>query len=169
KFVADAMGGACSAEINGSSWLDALTFDTSTSQGNTNAVAYGYTYVQIPKATVYGTGLCEAPRGALGHWIKIQNKKIANYQCVVPSTWNNGPRGSSYSDLGVAESVLYGLKVCDGDPTSNTTLQNEAALNIARMLHPYDFCTACAVHVVSPEGKELVKFTFDPDGKIMRI
>ncbi len=170
KFVADAMGGACSAELNGSSWLDALTFVSSTSEGGTNNVAYGYTYVQIPKATVYGTGLCEAPRGALGHWIKIQNKKIANYQCVVPSTWNNGPRGDGGpTDLGVTESVLYGLQVCAGDPANDVSLQNDAALNIARMIHPYDLCTACAVHVVSPEGKELVKFTFDPDGKIRRI
>ncbi len=117
-----------------------------------------------------GTGLAEAPRGALGHWITIQNKKVARYQCVVPSTWNNGPRGSDYNDLGVTESALYGLKVCNaGNISNNEALQNTAALNIARMLHPYDLCIACAVHVVSPEGKEIMKFTLDLDGKIRKI
>lgn len=165
KFVADAIGGGVNG---GSSWLDSLTFTPAT-QGATQAVAYGYTYVPIPKATVMGTGLCEAPRGALGHWITIQSKKIGRYQCVVPSTWNNGPRGANSTDLGVSESVLIGLQACNGDPTSDPGLMNDAVLNIARMLHPYDFCTACAVHIVSPEGKELAKFSFDSDGKIRRI
>ena len=45
---------------------------------------------------------------------------------------------------------------------------NDAVLNVARMLHPYDFCIACAVHVVTPDGKELVKFQMDTDGKITK-
>lgn len=159
KFIADAMGGSCSLEGN-TSWLDALTFSTAT-QGANKDVAFGYTYVQIPKATKMGTGLAEAPRGALGHWITIQNKKIARYQCVVPSTWNACPRGIDNNDLGPAEAALIGVPV--------GTNANDAALNIARMLHPYDFCIACAVHIVNPEGKEIAKFTMDTDGSVKRL
>jgi len=122
----------------------------------------GYVYAEIPKANVYGAGLAEAPRGALGHWITIQSKKIANYQCVVPSTWNCGPRSTS-TMLGPAESVLIGLQP---SVSGNT---NDMIVNIARMLHPYDFCIACAVHVVTPDGKDIAKFEMGLDGKIKKL
>jgi hydrogenase large subunit len=172
KYVADAMSGAVDA---GNSWLDALTLVSATdfhpSDPNVAApynVAYGYQYVQIPrKRTLFGTGLAEAPRGALGHWINIEDQKIANYQCVVPSTWNACPKGANPTDRGPAESVLIGVPACTGNPATGNNL-NDAILNAARMLHPYDFCIACAVHIVTPEGKELAKFKMDSDGKITK-
>jgi len=158
KFVADAMY----------TWLDELTlnhtagtvgdYDTYTTSLRTGS---GYSYVAIPKATVKGEGLAEAPRGALGHWITIQSKKIANYQCVVPSTWNAGPKSTS-AKRGPAESVLMGLNPATGGNV------NDAICNIARMLHPYDFCIACAVHVVTPDGKDIAKFEMGLDGKIIK-
>jgi hydrogenase large subunit len=157
KMVADAMY----------SWLDDLTLNhTAGTTANSREVytstvntGSGYVYVKIPKATVNGEGLAEAPRGALGHWITIQGKKIANYQCVVPSTWNCCPRGNG-NVTGPAESALTGV------PASTSIDPNSAICNIARMLHPYDFCIACAVHVVNPEGKEIAKFKMDLDGGI---
>jgi hydrogenase large subunit len=158
KLVADAMY----------SWLDELTVNhASGTNGSYDvytlgvATGSGYSYVPIPKPTVTGEGLAEAPRGALGHWITIQSKKISSYQCVVPSTWNCGPR-SSATKLGPAESVLIGLNPATGG------VANDAICNIARMLHPYDFCIACAVHLVTPEGKEIAKFKMDLDGNITK-
>jgi hydrogenase large subunit len=156
KYVADAMYG----------WLDQLSISTATSDGaptnpytTTTAVSSGYSYVAIPKSAS-GEGLAEAPRGALGHWITIANKKIASYQCVVPTTWNACP-GNTTIGAGPAESVLNGLNI--------GTNENDAILNIARMLHPYDFCIACAVHVVNPEGKEITKFEMGLDGSIKKL
>ena len=82
-----------------------------------------------------GYGLTEAARGALGHWIDIKGKKIANYQCVVPTTWNCSPR----DDRGVpgpVEQALIGVPVA------------EAAnpVEIARVVRSFDPCLACAVH-----------------------
>jgi len=156
KYVADAMY----------DWLDELVLSTATNDGFAShtytvstSVSSGYSYVAIPKTTATGEGLAEAPRGALGHWISIANKKIAGYQCVVPSTWNACPSGNSVA--GPAESVLNGLAVGENE--------NDAVLNIARMLHPYDFCIACAVHVVTPEGKEITKFEMGLDGSLKKL
>jgi len=172
KYIADALGG----DVDGlGSWLDQLTLVAATDfdaldSAAANNVAFGYTYYPIPKKlSLSGTGLAEAPRGALGHWISIVDQKIANYQCVVPTTWNNCPKGSGPTDRGPSESALYGIPVCVGNPTVNSVLLNDAVLNISRMLHPYDFCIACAVHVVTPEGKELAKFKMDTDGKITKF
>lgn len=165
KFIADAIGGGIDAAASGS-WLSSLSLVAATNGGNN--VAYGYTYVAIPKATVQGTGLAEAPRGALGHWITIQSKKIGNYQCIVPSTWNCCPKGANPTDRGPAEAALIGLPACAGDPSASAGLLGDAVLNISRMLHPYDFCIACAVHLVTPEGKEIAKFKMDTDGKVTR-
>ncbi len=65
------------------SWVDQLVANASC-----------YTYKRIPKQISTGYGLTEAPRGALGHWIKIEGRKVAKYQCVVPSTWNFSPKGA---------------------------------------------------------------------------
>jgi len=161
KYVADAMY----------SWLDDLTLNHDTTSVATGAGAYtatfktgsGYVEHTMPKAISYGEGLAEAPRGALGHWIKIANKKIANYQCVVPSTWNCGPKGGTGAQRGPAESVLQGIVA------SASHNADDAICNIARMLHPYDFCIACAVHVVAPDGKEITKFEMGLDGKTKKL
>ena len=91
-----------------------------------------------------GAGLHEAPRGALGHWIHIRDGRIANYQCVVPSTWNGGPRDAK-GQRGPYEEALVGNPVADpGKP-----------LEILRTVHSFDPCMACGVHVVDLGRREL--------------
>lgn len=93
-----------------------------------------------------GYGLYEAPRGALGHWIKIKNGKIENYQCVVPSTWNGSPRDAK-GQRGPYEASLIGTPVADPNKP----------VEILRTVHSFDPCMACAVHVLDPDGKEIIK------------
>ncbi len=93
-----------------------------------------------------GYGLHEAPRGALGHWVKIKNGKIENYQCVVPSTWNGSPRDAK-GQKGPYESALIGTPVADPNKP----------VEILRTIHSFDPCMACAVHVVDSQRKEFVK------------
>ena len=88
-----------------------------------------------------GMGLNEAPRGAIGHWIDIQNQKIGNYQMVVPSTWNFGPRCAS-GKPGPMEKALENIPVAD----------LEKPLEVLRTVHSMDPCIACAVHVIDPEN-----------------
>ena len=97
-------------------------------------------------AEAMGVGFMEAPRGALGHWIVIRNGKIANYQAVVPSTWNAGPRDPQGQE-GAYEAALKGHVLYD--PTK--------PIEILRTIHSFDPCLACAVHVVDPGGEELIR------------
>jgi hydrogenase large subunit len=96
--------------------------------------------------TCQGVGFMEAPRGGLAHWIVIENKKIANYQAVVPSTWNAGPRDSE-GQPGAYEAALAGHALHDP----------EQPIEILRTIHSFDPCIACAVHVTDPDGEELVE------------
>jgi len=91
-----------------------------------------------------GYGLAEAPRGSLGHWVRIENGLVANYQAVVPSTWNASPRDYK-GRMGAYEASLIGTKVADP----------EQPLEILRTVHSFDPCIACAVHIVDTKGKEL--------------
>ena len=91
-----------------------------------------------------GYGPEEAPRGALCHWIHIKDKKIENYQIVVPSTWNASPRDAK-GQHGAYESALIGTKVAD----------SKRPVEILRTIHSFDPCLACATHVLSPEGEVL--------------
>jgi Ni,Fe-hydrogenase I large subunit len=93
-----------------------------------------------------GAGFHEAPRGALGHWVHIVDGEIANYQCVVPSTWNAGPR-DAMGQAGPYEQAIVGSPIADP----------EQPLEILRTVHSFDPCMACGVHVLDPSGKELVK------------
>ncbi len=93
-----------------------------------------------------GAGFMEAPRGALAHWIVIRDGRIANYQAVVPSTWNAGPRDPQGQD-GAYEAALKGHYLHDP----------KQPIEILRTIHSFDPCIACAVHVVDPQGEELVK------------
>ena len=97
-------------------------------------------------STAKGVGFMEAPRGALAHWIVIKDGKIDNYQAVVPSTWNAGPRDSTGQD-GAYEAALAGHKLHDP----------KQPIEILRTIHSFDPCIACAVHVTDPDGEELVK------------
>lgn len=94
-----------------------------------------------------GVGLMEAPRGALSHWIVIKDGKIDNYQAVVPSTWNAGPRDAN-GVPGPYEAALMDRHNLH-DP--------KQPLEIQRTIHSFDPCLACAVHVVDPNGEELVQ------------
>ena len=100
-----------------------------------------------------GYGLAEAPRGALGHWVKIKDGKIENYQAVVPSTWNASPRDAK-NRMGAYEASLIGTKVANVDQP----------LEILRTVHSFDPCIACAVHLVDTKGKELGVYKIDPAG-----
>ncbi|MCU7931900.1 MAG: nickel-dependent hydrogenase large subunit [Candidatus Thiodiazotropha sp. (ex Codakia rugifera)] len=93
-----------------------------------------------------GVGFSEAPRGALGHWIRIKDTRIDNYQCVVPTTWNGSPRDSE-GNIGAFEASLMNTKV----------ERAEEPVEILRTLHSFDPCLACSTHVMSEEGRELAK------------
>ena len=97
-------------------------------------------------AEASGYGWHEAPRGALGHWIKIKDQKILNYQAVVPSTWNASPRDAK-GQRGPYEAALVGTPVAD--PAK--------PLEILRTIHSFDPCLACAVHVMDATGNEVIK------------
>ncbi|WP_445367892.1 nickel-dependent hydrogenase large subunit [Methylomonas sp. BW4-1] len=97
-------------------------------------------------SSVKGVGFTEAPRGALGHWLKIEDTKIANYQCVVPTTWNGSPRDEQ-GNIGAFEASLMNTKVEVPDEP----------VEILRTLHSFDPCLACSTHVISPDGTELTR------------
>jgi len=94
-----------------------------------------------------GVGLMEAPRGGLSHWIVVDDGKISNYQAVVPSTWNAGPRDTQ-GQPGAYEAALQDNHVMQ-DP--------KQPIEILRTIHSFDPCIACAVHVTDPDGEELVQ------------
>ncbi len=91
-----------------------------------------------------GAGFTEAPRGALGHWIKIKDGKIDNYQCIVPTTWNGSPRDGK-GQIGAFEASLMNTPLAKADEP----------LEILRTLHSFDPCLACSTHVMSPDGQEM--------------
>ena len=93
-----------------------------------------------------GVGTVAAPRGMLGHWVKIKDGKIENYQCVVPTTWNGSPRDGK-GQIGAFEASLM-----------NTPVERaEEPLEILRSLHSFDPCLACSTHVMSPDGQEMAE------------
>jgi len=92
-------------------------------------------------AEAKGVGLTEAPRGALAHWIVIKDRKIANYQLVVPSTWNAAPRDAG-GQRSAYEASLIGTPVHDP----------KLPLEIIRTIHSFDPCLACAVHLYDDRG-----------------
>jgi quinone-reactive Ni/Fe-hydrogenase large subunit len=129
-------------------WVDELAANAAKGDLST------WTEFDFDKVSVdtQGMGLAEAPRGALGHWVKIANGKVTNYQAVVPSTWNAGPRDAN-GQLGAYEASLIGTKVADP----------EQPLEIIRTIHSFDPCIACAVHVLNTKGKELSTYKVDPN------
>ena len=102
-----------------------------------------YTLNQVPERGS-GVGLWEAPRGALAHFNSIDGKKLKNYQCVVPTTWNASPRDDK-GNRGPLEEALVGTPVQDP----------EQPLEILRVAHSFDPCIACAVHIIHPETNEV--------------
>ncbi len=120
KLVADAMDG----------WLDELVVDEPV-----------YAESDIP-VSASGIGLTEAPRGALGHWINIQNSKIDRYQVITPTNWNASPM-DYFGQLGPIEQALIGTPVAD----------ETQPIEILRVVHSFDPCLACSVHMLKP-GKD---------------
>ena len=100
-----------------------------------------------PKKAI-GVGHAEAPRGALAHWINIEDGKIANYQLVVPTTWNASPRDGK-GGLSAYESALVGTPVAN----------EQQPLEILRTIHSFDPCMACSVHLYDEDGKTISRIS----------
>lgn len=100
----------------------------------------------VPQSS-QGVGFVEAPRGGLSHWIRIEKGKVANFQLVVPTTWNCGPRDAK-NVLGPCEEALIGTPIADP----------KRPVEILRTVHSFDPCIACAVHVIDGETNEVHKF-----------
>ena len=105
-------------------------------------------HTEIPSGEFRGVGFHEAPRGTLSHWMVIKNKKIENYQAVVPSTWNASPRDEK-GVLGPYEASLVGNPVADA----------ERPLEVLRTIHSFDPCLSCAIHALDARGEELSRVT----------
>lgn len=103
-------------------------------------------YPESWPTSAFGVGYTEAPRGALAHWVVINDGRIANYQAVVPSTWNAGPRDGEGRE-GPYEAALRGHRL--HDPAQ--------PIEILRTIHSFDPCIACAVHLVDPNGDGLMQ------------
>jgi Ni,Fe-hydrogenase I large subunit len=134
KVLADRIGGWLDELADNMAKRDLRIADTSKWEPNS-----------WPKDAV-GAGFHEAPRGALAHWVHIKDRKIANYQCVVPSTWNASPRDNA-KKRGPYEEALLGTPVADPN----------RPVEILRTLHSFDPCIACGVHVVDAAGNEVVR------------
>jgi hydrogenase large subunit len=101
---------------------------------------------EFPNGIQKGFGFHEAPRGVLSHWVVIEDGKINNYQAVVPSTWNAGPRNQDDA-MGPYEASLMG----------NPIAQEEKPLEVLRTIHSFDPCLSCAIHLHDNKKKELVR------------
>ncbi len=135
KILADAMQG----------WFDGLV--TNIKAGDTDTFNETLWDPATWPAEARGVGFMEAPRGALGHWVVIEDGKIANYQAVVPSTWNAGPRDPS-GQPGAYEAALQ----------DNHVLANvDQPVEILRTIHSFDPCIACAVHLMDENGEEALR------------
>jgi [NiFe] hydrogenase large subunit len=117
--------------------------ETGVKGGDTNL----YTEWTMPKDPVQGVGFVNAPRGGLSHWINIKDGKIENFQLVVPSTWNLGPRCGN-DKASPVEEALEGTPIADP----------KRPVEILRTVHSYDPCIACGVHVIDPESNEVHRF-----------
>ena len=105
-----------------------------------------YTPYELPDESA-GMGFVDAARGALLHAVEIKDKKIANYQCVVPSTWNLSPR-DDMGQPGPVEQAIIGTKVRD----------ENNPFEIVRIVRSFDPCIACAVHLITPKGRKLAEY-----------
>ncbi|MFZ1413140.1 MAG: nickel-dependent hydrogenase large subunit [Defluviicoccus sp.] len=105
-----------------------------------------YNRPRFPRGEIQGFGYHEAPRGVLSHWAVIRDGKIANYQAVVPSTWNAGPRDERDA-LGPYEASLLGNPVADP----------QKPLEVLRTIHSFDPCLACAIHMHDPVNRDIVR------------
>ncbi|MCG9731591.1 nickel-dependent hydrogenase large subunit [Shewanella sp. Isolate13] len=128
------------------------TFDAMLTNMQSDEATYVKPEIDSSKEYV-GHAMIEAPRGMLSHWIRIKNGLVENYQAVVPTTWNAGPVDAN-GQMGPYEASLIGLKL--EDPTK--------PLEVIRIIHSFDPCMACAVHVMDYKGQNLGEFKIDPNG-----
>jgi hydrogenase large subunit len=98
-----------------------------------------------------GVGMTEAPRGALAHWVRIDSERIAHYQVVTPTCWNASPRDDK-GVLGPMEKALVGTPIADA----------ERPLEALRVVHSFDPCLSCAVHVMRPDGRPVAVLRSGP-------
>jgi quinone-reactive Ni/Fe-hydrogenase large subunit len=98
-------------------------------------------------ATAKGAGIFEVPRGVLSHFIRIKEAKVANYQVVAPTTWNASPK-DGLGQRGLYEEALIGIKITNPS----------RPLEVLRVIHSFDPCLACAVHVIDTKGRELSEY-----------
>jgi [NiFe] hydrogenase large subunit/hydrogenase large subunit len=125
-------------------WIDEL--ETNMNSGNLSIHNGSLWDPSTWPAQAVGWGVTEAPRGALGHWVRIEDGIIANYQCVVPSTWNGSPR-DALGQRGPWEEALIGTPVADP----------QKPVEILRTIHSFDPCMACAVHVLDADRREVTR------------
>jgi quinone-reactive Ni/Fe-hydrogenase large subunit len=109
-----------------------------------------YQFESLP-TTAQGRAVLEVPRGTLSHFVRIDEAKVANYQAVVPTTWNASPKDGS-GVRGPYEEAIVGLKLADP----------QQPLEVLRAVHSFDPCLACAVHVINAEGKSLAEYRVAP-------
>ena len=113
-----------------------------------------YDFAELPQETK-GRTFLEVPRGVLSHFVNIKEQKIANYSVIAPTTWNATPK--NYDALrGAYEEALIGIKVLD----------TSKPLEVLRVIHSFDPCLACAVHIVDTKGKELSRYKINSFCKI---
>jgi Ni,Fe-hydrogenase I large subunit len=143
-IIADAMAG----------WLDELQRNVAAGDLDTWT---SFNFDEVSK-NAEGYGLTEAPRGSLGHWVRIKDGKIDNYQAVVPTTWNAAPRDGK-GRPGAYEAALVGVKLARPDEP----------LEILRTIHSFDPCLACAVHLVDARGRDLGRYEVVPSGGFGRV
>jgi hydrogenase large subunit len=146
-----------------------------------------YAYTPMPRSLKSGRGLTEAPRGALGHWITTEFRRVVNYQCVVPSTWNACGRDAAGVEGPIEQTLMgnnggavYGIPVPPAATTSTSlytgyvgdgagTTADEMVNRVLKAIHPYDICIACSVHLMDSKGNTIAKFRQDTDGRITKI
>ncbi|MCG6966439.1 MAG: nickel-dependent hydrogenase large subunit [Chromatiaceae bacterium] len=135
KLIADKM----------QSWMDTLIANIKA--GNTRTFNEKLWEPSSWPKQAKGVGFMEAPRGGLAHYIVIKDQKIDNYQAVVPSTWNAGPRDAQ-NQAGAYEAALQ----------DNHELHDPMQpVEILRTIHSFDPCIACAVHLTDEDGEEMLQ------------
>jgi hydrogenase large subunit len=106
------------------------------------------TYTQLPlPASGAGVGLTEAPRGGLGHWLTFSSQRLTNYQVLTPTCWNVSPR-DDFGQMGALEQALIGVTVQDINQP----------IELLRIVHSFDPCTGCSIHVIDSEKNLKSKF-----------
>jgi len=104
-------------------------------------------YIKPTQRDGRGWGATEAARGALAHWVEIEDGKIKNYQVMAPTTWNVGPNDEK-GRAGAIEAALTGIEIADpNDP-----------VEVGLVARSFDSCLVCTVHALDKNGKDLTKF-----------